>query len=277
MASSTQVMPGMMGVYNQLLAKNTENYNNALGAYGSGQNTIAQALPGISGAYGQINKEVGNILGQGGDWGVATPAANAIRNTLQQNQAQNDQGMINRGLGNSTIRSNVSGQLAQDASMAYGNLGASLADKYAGYRSQIGLAQQAAQMQGLGLQTQLWGQMGGALLNYHFANTAGNLMGGFSSDPLGGGRGGLGGGGGFGSASDSSPWLGDRPTGIGGALNNSFGSDVRLQGGYQGTPFGGLNPGQVVSPYLNAQGGQDSGFSGVDDYGDPYTSSTYDY
>lgn len=180
--SSTQIVPGMMGVYDQLLGLNQSNYQNVLDTYTSGQNNMSGQLPGIYGGYNTLNQSVANTLGQGGDWGVATPAAQAIADTYAQNVANTTQQMTNAGLGNTTVVGNMQTQNTDMAARAYADLGAQLANTYAGYQSNIGLAGQAAQMQGLGMQTGLYGQQGSSLAGYDFANTAGSLTGGFSNN-----------------------------------------------------------------------------------------------
>src|ERR1700683_3391842 len=82
---STAIVPGMMGVYNQLLGLNQQNYSKVLGAYAGGSNAMNAQLPGIykgySGLEGQVMNTLGmgQVLGQNGNWGVATPAAQAIQ------------------------------------------------------------------------------------------------------------------------------------------------------------------------------------------------------
>lgn len=183
---STQMIPGMMGVYNQLLGINQGHYGNVMNAYqGQLQNNQSQ-LPGIYGGYGQLGGDVmntlgmGQVLGQNGNWGVAGPAAQAIGNTYQQQVGTNAQNMTNAGLGNTTVGANANNQAAQAAALSYGQLGSQLADKAAGYQSQIGQAGLAARMQGLGMQT---GLTSSALnpLGSQLSNTAGSLTGSFGS------------------------------------------------------------------------------------------------
>jgi len=192
--SGTQTIPGMMGVYNQTLGLNQANYSNILGAYGQGQQNLSATLPGIYGGYGQLGGQVAETLGYGGTpWGVAAPAAQAIARTFAQEQGQTTQGMINAGLGNTTVLPNLQNQNAMMAEQAYGGLGAQLAQTYAGYEANIGMAGLGARMQGLGMQNQMTQALGGTLGGQKFGNTAGNLTGGFGSSMGIGGGGGIGG------------------------------------------------------------------------------------
>lgn len=209
--SQTRITPGMMDVYNDLLGKNVADYNNVLQGYTQAQTNLGQGLQGVMGDYNALEGQVMNTLGlSGGGWGVATPAAQAIQRTFEQTQGQNQQNLINAGLGNSTVLANLNTGAARQASEAFGGLGAQLAQTYAGYQGQFGLAQLGARQQGLGLQTGLSANLGNALAGYHFANTFGNLYGqnsvsqnqsqnassnfGSSYSPSGGGGGGYGGG-----------------------------------------------------------------------------------
>lgn len=189
------MIPGMMGVYNQTLGLNEQNYANILGTYGRGAGQLAATLPGIYGGYGQLQSAIGQTLGvTGGGWGVAAPAAQAIQQTFAQTQGQTRQQMINAGLGNTTVGANISNQNALMASQAYAGLGAQLAQTYAGYEAQIGLAGLGAQMQGAGMQAQMAQATGSTLGGQKFGNTAGQLagpVGGSSSYQTGGGPGGV--------------------------------------------------------------------------------------
>lgn len=182
-SSHPDTIPGMMGVYSQLLGLNQQNYGNVLNAYQQGQGNLGQQLPGIYGGYGAVQGQVentlgmGQVLGQNGNWGVAAPAAQAIGQAYQQNQANTTQQMTNAGLGNTTVGANLQNQNTLGAAQAYGGLGAQLAQTAAGYQAQIGQAGLGARMQGLQAQTGLYGDQGKALAGYNFQNTAGALSG----------------------------------------------------------------------------------------------------
>lgn len=209
--SGEQQLPGAAGYYQDLLNRNSQNYKSILDAYGGGINKAQGSLPGIYSGFGQIQQGVMKTLGLGGGgWGVATPAAQAIQRSFEQTQGQNQQNLINAGLGNTTVLANQQTGAARQAGEAYGALGAQLAQTAAGYQSQLGLAGLQSRMQGLGLQTGLASQLGNALAGYRFQNTFGNLYGQYSTGqshsqnssvnsgssygPSGGGGGGYGGG-----------------------------------------------------------------------------------
>lgn len=178
--TKTAVVPGMMGVYNQLLGLNQQNYSNILSGYQTAQQQLASSLGGIYSGYGDVENKVMKMLGvDGGGWGVATPGANAIRQQATQAQGATQQNMINAGLGNSTVLSSMTNQNALQTNQAYGELGSKLANYAAGYEERIGSARLNAMMQGTGMQANLATNYLGDLSHYQFQNTAGNLTGQF--------------------------------------------------------------------------------------------------
>ncbi len=290
---STGMIPGMTGIYNQLLGVNQQRYGNVMNAYQGGEKNINQQMPGINQGYSQLGGDIqntlgmGQVLGQNGNWGVAAPAAQAIGQTYAAQQGNTTQQMTNAGLGNTTAVGNAQTQNALSAAQAYGGLGAQLAQTAAGYQAQIGQSQLGAQMQGLGMQT---GLTQGALgpLGQQASNTAGTLTGGFGtsqghsqsnqksvatggvpsggnqgtggapSDPSGGG--GVGGGGG-----GNSPYIGG---GGGGGVGG--GGDTTNNGTYGGVLGGGLGGGgtkQGVVSGLDANGNQQTNPDGTGNQG----------
>ncbi len=184
--SETRIVPGMMKVYNQLLDLNQKNYNNVLSIYQQGSQQLASQLPGIYAGYTDLENRVMSTLGMGeplggNNWGVAQPAARQIQRDFAQTQGDTQQAMINAGLGNSTVLGNFRNQNTRMTGEAFATLGANLANYAAGYQRDIGLAQQAARMQGAQLQSNY--ALGGAstLAGYQFQNTAGPLTGQFST------------------------------------------------------------------------------------------------
>jgi hypothetical protein len=197
-SQSNPVMnPGAGAYYDQQLALNLNNYNNIQGQYQEAQSNASNQLSSIYQGYGSLSQSVLNMLGVGkpGDWGVATPASQQIQRQYEQSQGQNQQSLINAGLGNSTLLSNVMNQGNLQAAQAYGNLGAQLAQTAAGYTSQIGLAGLQAQQQGVNTQLGFAGQHEGTLGRFNFAPNI-NLYGqsSYSNSGGGGGSGGYGGG-----------------------------------------------------------------------------------
>jgi hypothetical protein len=266
-SSGTQVLPQLFQGYQQLLNLNQNKYQNVLDAYQNGQSSLTGQLPGIYQGYGQIQGQVAKTLGQGGDWGVATPAAQAIQRQFAQTRGQTDQQLINSGLGNTTLRGNLANQSTLQEGQAYGGLGAQLAQTYAGYQSQLGLSKQGAMMQGLGMQNQLSSGLGNALAGQNFSNTMGNLMGNQSqsqnasqSSNYGYGGGGGGGGGGapgsYQSPTSNTPV--DRLFGAFGAYGQAPGTGMGYSPGYSFGNYGvagnNFTPGNMPSnPNLNAQ------------------------
>lgn len=106
--------------YNNALQANQQNYNSIIGGY----NTVMQ--------------NVGNTLGQGGGWGVAAPAAQAIADTYAQQSGGAMQNSINSGVGNTSAATAAQRGAALDANKAYAGLGSQLASTYAGYEANIG-------------------------------------------------------------------------------------------------------------------------------------------
>lgn len=176
----TRIVGGMLDVYNDLLKKNQANYQNVLDAYGKGAAVLSGGIPGLTGGYDELSQSVAGTLGQGGGWGVAAPAAQAIADAYAQARGATTQQLTNAGLGNTTVVGNMQNQNASAASRAYADLGAQLADKYAGYQSNIGLTGLEARRALLGTES---GYYQGALgaLGQQFGNTAGSLTGSYGT------------------------------------------------------------------------------------------------
>ena len=273
--SGTGIIPGMMDIYNQTLKLNQGIYGDVLGSYTGGRKDLAATLPEIYQGYGKLQGNVAGILGQGGDWGVATPAAQAISEAFKRTQGQTQQDLINRGLGNTSVLSSAANQNTLMAGRAYGNLGAELANKYAGYASQIGMAGLGTQMQGAQAQAQLAAQQGSTLAGRNYA-MPGPLVGGFGQSQSYGGRG-------------PTPLGGAGPIGprAGGRLGGGFGGVDQGAGGpafqsfTQGAPAqpGGYNPmigrppifpgGDAYGPSQNPMGNI------VSSVGDPFSGFNY--
>lgn len=199
-SSGTAVIPQEANYYEQLLKLNQQNYQNVQNAYGQGLVSIAAQLPGIEQGYTDIFQGAEQMLGiGGGGWGVAAPAAQAIAQQSAQQQGRTQQQLINAGLGNTSAVGALQNQNMLNTQQAYGGLGAQLAQTATGYGVQLGLAKQAAAMQGLQMQTGLTQSALGPL-GQQFGNTFGSISGGYG---VGGGYGGGGGGygGGYGGGS----------------------------------------------------------------------------
>jgi hypothetical protein len=221
--------PGGLGLYNQQLGLNLQNYQNISNAYNQAQSNMSSQLGGIYAGYGSLSQSVLNMLGVGkpGDWGVATPAAQQIQRQYEQSQGQNQQSLINAGLGGSTLLANVLNQGSLQAAQAFGSLGSQLAQSAAGYTSQIGLAGLGARMQGLGAQTNAAMQYIGDISHFNFAPNI-NPWGQYSGSPNYGGYGGHGGG--YASAMGPSPALAGAAQTANAAFNP--GNAMSYGGGY---------------------------------------------
>lgn len=271
--SASQSSPGLindaMGLYNSMLDENMSRYSNVLGAYQSGQHNLTQQLPGVYQGYGDLSNKVmdtlgmGAALGQNGNWGVAAPAAQAIKAAGAKQAGGITQGLTNAGLGNTTAVSNAQNQNTFNTNQAYGGLGAQLANTVAGYQSDIGKSGLAARMQGLGMMTGLTqGALGplGQQLQAPFnptgqyssstgvgQNQSTNQNGSQQSSknnsqsvsPSGGG-------GGSGSGSSGNLGFGLAPSGGGGGGSSGLSSSGPF-GVMPGNPYGGLGGG-VVAP-----------------------------
>lgn len=248
-SSGTRVLPELFTGYQNMLKSQQNIYGNVLSAFQNSGKQLQQQLPQVYQGYNQLNQNVQNTLGMGGHgWGVAQPGADEIARTYADRLGQTQSQMTSAGLGNTTIAQGAQNQNARLAAQSYGSLGAQLADKYAGYQSQIGLARQGAMMQGAGLQNSL-NQTGiGAIAGTKFSNTMGNLTGQYSN-----------------SSSQSN--------------QSSMGNSIQGSGG--GSGGGGYGNGQsgteghsaesLFGPFGNyGQGGQGLGYSGAYSYGSPY-------
>lgn len=257
-SSSAPVLnPGAQGMYQNLLNLNQQNYAGILNSYNQGQANLTGNLQSLYSGYGQLENSVMNTLGMGtnGGWGVAKPAADAIAGAYSQARGKNVQNMINSGLGNSTLLGQMQNQAASMAGQSYGQLGSQLAQTAAGYQTQINSARLQAQMQGLGMQTQLQQGLGNALAGYKFANTFGDMYGqqsNSSSQQSSGGGGGGGGGGGSSGNSGMLGWGGLGATALGWMNGNSPG--MGYTGAFQGGAYGG-----AYNPYQGGGGGFDNG------------------
>lgn len=262
--SGEAIIPAMGQVYSQLLGLNVGNYNQILSGYQQAQSNLSAGLAGSSAGYGNLYSGIRDTLGVGGGgWGVAQPAANAIQEQFARSRGDIMSGMINSGLGNSTVAAAMQNQNALGASRAYGELGNQLANTAAGYAANIGLQQQQAYMQGLGMQSQMANNYLNTLGQYRFQNTAGDLVGRYSASSSGAGGGGGGGGfrgsGGGGSGGGSgmlgwgglgadTGWMNARPAYLGHAPMWGGGGDLGFSGGGMGGYGGdlGVLPGAMM-------------------------------
>jgi hypothetical protein len=190
------------GAYNSALSANMANYQNVLQGYQQTMGQQAGAQGAIQSGYGQLyNSVLGGLgMGQGGavgaggavsggagvgtpgtgNWGIAAPAAQAIADQYAQQSGSATQGLVNSGLGNSTVLANVQRGVGLDAAKAYGSLGANLAQTGVGYMANLGQAglnyQNQASQQNTALASQQLGFMGGTNIPYPSASAYGSLI-----------------------------------------------------------------------------------------------------
>ncbi len=141
------------GFYQTSVNQGISDYGDVLAGYQSAIGAQQAQQAGIQSGYSNLQGQVANTLGYGGTpWGVAAPAAQSIADVYAQRQGQATQQLINSGLGNSTVLQSALRGNMLDTQKAYAGLGANLAQTYAGYQSNLGLAglnqqAQAAQQQ----------------------------------------------------------------------------------------------------------------------------------
>lgn len=121
--------------YNSSLQQNQANYNNILAGYQQTAGNQAAGQAATQAGYGQLSNDVmGGIAGIGSD-------QQALLGRLYTQQRGNAmQGLINSGLGNSTVTSSVNRGIGLDESLARNNLANSIAQTKAGFQSNLGLA-----------------------------------------------------------------------------------------------------------------------------------------
>lgn len=198
--SQPTVIPEMVNLYNQSLDLNKQNYQNILNAYNTGQQRAAATLPDIYSGYNALQSKVADLLGYGGKaFGVLNPEMTQINQQAAQRQGKIQGQLISSGLSNSSILGNMANQSEYFRQLSLSDLGAKLANMYAGATQSIGQAGLGAQMQGLGMQNDLSKAMGQTLGAYRFYEP-GPLVGQLSTSthqlPNRGYAGGYGGGGG---------------------------------------------------------------------------------
>lgn len=157
---------GVQQGFSDLGATQNQGYNNLVGQ-------LAQGQQGISKGYGDVTNAVMNNLNLYGQQQAQQIAQNA-----QQQTANANQGLVNRGLGNTTIANSVDSGINQNALMAnlanegntqqmvnnalIGTTGSQLQSQQQGLNNVTGLAQQGLQANtGLGTQALQTGYQSG--------------------------------------------------------------------------------------------------------------------
>jgi hypothetical protein len=123
------------GAYANALSLNTQNYNNILAGYqGLGQSQTG-AQNQIQQGYGQLQGQVANTI-----QGIDASQRQAISDTYANQSGTASQGLISRGLGNTTVANSVQRGLTLDNQKANIALSNQTAQLSAGYQSSLGLA-----------------------------------------------------------------------------------------------------------------------------------------
>ena len=142
--SPGQVAGAYQGAYNNALAMNQSNYQNVIGGYQrllSQQTTAQQAIQ--SGYRNLYNDVVTRVEG------IGRARAEQINRSSAAQLAASSQQLIDRGLGNTTIQSSVNRGVEADRNLAQLQLSDQVAERTAGYMSNLGLAGLSAQERGL--------------------------------------------------------------------------------------------------------------------------------
>lgn len=147
--------------YANALKLNTQNYQNLLHSY-AGMSTQGLA-GGTAGqmAYQQLGNQVQDVLG-----GAEGAQRQELADIYNMNLGKAQQGLINSGLGNTTVGLSAQRGLTYDYGKQLTNLAAQTAQMRAGYMSQLGSAGIQALMGGYQQMGQLGGQYLGALASY---------------------------------------------------------------------------------------------------------------
>ena len=248
-------------------------------AYNSYLQTAQQQYNNISQGYQTVMNNVGNTLGQGGTWGVAQPAAQAIADQYAQQSGGAIQNSIDRGIGGSTAAVAQQRGASLDASKAYSALGSSLASTYAGYEANLGQAQLGF-MNSVNVQPPNAGAYNQLLANQQaYAQAQQKQRLGLRAASLSRGLSSLGGGGGgsvsgLGSAGQTN--ASKFNSGVGGGSSTLYlDPDEGALSGYGGSPAGGsFSIGGYSSSYGGAgvasnYGGTVGSFLGAGDGGNP--------
>lgn len=121
--------------YQAALQLNQQNYQNILQGY---QQTVANQLAAqqnVQAGYGQLSTNVLSTI-----QGIDASQRQAIADSYAAQAGQANQGLINRGLGNTTVRDSVQRGLSLDNAKANIALTNQTQQLTAGYQSQLGLA-----------------------------------------------------------------------------------------------------------------------------------------
>lgn len=134
--------PAYKSAYDDYLKFSMDQTNNINAGYGQTAQNQFLGQQQTQAGYGQLSSDV-----LGGIAGIGSDQRALLTRQYQQQRGNAMQGLINSGLGNSTVTSSVNRGIGLDEALAGNNLANSIAQTRAGYQSNLGLA-------GLGYQGQ---------------------------------------------------------------------------------------------------------------------------
>lgn len=121
--------------YSDSLAMNKSNYNNILSGYQNALTSQQQAQQGVANAYTGLSNDV-----LSGIQGIGQARNQTIIDQARASSGQQNQQLINRGLGNTTVQSSVDRGIGYDRDKALNQNNEAIAGLRAQYQSQLGQA-----------------------------------------------------------------------------------------------------------------------------------------
>ncbi len=284
-----QILNQYNSLYQQSMGAAQTQYADVLNGYNSVMNQMAPVQASIAAGYGGLSNDVQGIIK-----GIGASQSQNIQDVYAQQSGAASQGLINRGLGNTTVANSVQRGLTLDQQKAQVALSNQLAALSAGYKANIGMAGLGYRGQAAAGNQQFAAGMYGAASRVNFpqpnAGPYGAAIGaaghmGHGGTSIGGNMGGGGGlfpGAGWGGGTPSGPG-----TGVGGggyamptAFNPSQYAAPQAGGGTSGYgPQQQESAGYVAPPAQEDYSSQYqdlAGYGGGGDYGG-YSASEFDW
>lgn len=147
-----------LGDYASMLKSAQSSYQAMINGYNTALSNQSSAQQAVEGGYSQLYHDV-----LSGIKDVGTSQSQAIADTYAQKSGSAMQGLINSGLGNTTVQSSVGRGLTLDEQKAQIALANQTSQLYAGYQSQLGLAGLNYRGQAIQQNSQLQSQQLGAM------------------------------------------------------------------------------------------------------------------
>lgn len=145
--------PAYANAYNSALAMNATNYENILAGYQQTMAAQTSAQDAIAAGYTRLGNEV-----LGGIRGAGSTAATNINDAYARMFGEQQQSLIDRGLGNTTVQNAVGRGITLDREKALASAAEQFAGLLAGYQSNLGLASLGSQREALAANTALSGR-----------------------------------------------------------------------------------------------------------------------